>query len=366
MGGLFRNNRLLVIFFIYLGISVLWSDYPFVSFKRWIKDLGNIVIVLVVLSDNNPVAAVRFLLARCCYLILPLSIVLIKYFPNLGRSYDIWVGTAVYTGVTTDKNMLGMTLFGCALSLVWMLLQRDRRRTGLKGRLDCFVLLLMGGMAAWLLHQAHSSTALLCTVIGALIIWLTRFRGVRAHIGVYGTSLVVILVALNLVVNVPEALTGIIGRDLTLTGRTDIWSALLQEGTDPLLGAGYYSFWMGDRVARLSANFFYSLNEAHNTYLETYLNSGWIGVVLLGALLLSAGTWIKQEAMKSDSFGAFRLACFFPMLFYGVTEAFMNRLGIVWFLFILVIIRYPKSIPVETRKRVVSAPKSSVARELTV
>ncbi|MFZ0506445.1 MAG: O-antigen ligase family protein, partial [Chthoniobacterales bacterium] len=187
-----------------------------------------------------------------------------------------------------------------------------------------------------------------------------------AHIGVYGTSLVVILVALNLVVNVPEALTGIIGRDLTLTGRTDIWSALLQEGTDPLLGAGYYSFWMGDRVARLSANFFYSLNEAHNTYLETYLNSGWIGVVLLGALLLSAGTWIKQEAMKSDSFGAFRLACFFPMLFYGVTEAFMNRLGIVWFLFILVIIRYPKSIPVETRKRVVSAPKSSVARELTV
>jgi exopolysaccharide production protein ExoQ len=369
-GSLFRNNRLLVIFFIYLGISVLWSDYPFVSFKRWIKDIGNIIIVLVVLSDDNPVAAVRFLLARCCYLILPLSIVLIKYFPNLGRSYDIWVGTAVYTGVTTDKNMLGMTLFGCALSLVWMLLQRDGRRTGLKGRLDFFVLLLMSGMAVWLLQQAHSSTALLCTVIGALIIWLTRFRGIRAHIGVYGASLVVIVVALNLVVNVPEALAGIMGRDLTFTGRTDIWSALLQEGTDPLIGAGYYSFWMGDRVARLSANFFYSLNEAHNTYLETYLNSGLIGVVLLGALVLSAGAWIKKEAMKSDSFGVFRLACFLPMLFYGVTEAFMNRLGIVWFLFVLVIIRYPKKMRVQTRKSVVSAPKRSVAhevaRELTV
>jgi len=347
-GGLLRSNRWLIIFFIYLGISVLWSEYPFVSFKRWIKDLGNIVIVLVVLSDDNPVAAVRFLLARCCYLILPLSIVFIKYFPSLGRGYDPWSGTAFYTGLTTNKNTLGGTLFVCSLYLVWMLVQPDRRRTGLKGRLDYFVLLLMGGMAAWLLQQAHSSTALSCTVVGALIIWLTRFRHVRTHLGGFGASLAVILVVLNLLVNVPEALAGMVGRDMTLTGRTDIWSAVLKERTDPLFGTGYYSFWMGERVARLSATFFYDLNEAHNTYLETYLNSGLIGVALLLATLLSAGIRIKQEAMKSESFGAFRLGCFLPMLFYGVTEAFMNRLGILWFLFILVIIRYPKRIPAQT------------------
>ena len=154
---LFRRNPWLFIFFIYLGISVLWSDYTFVAFKRWIKDLGNIVMVLVVLSDDNPIKALRFLLARCCYVLLPLSVVLIKYFPGLGRFYDVWVGAAFNTGVSTDKNMLGMTLFGCSLSLVWMLLQPDRRRTGLKGRLDYFVILLMGGMAAWLLQQAHST-----------------------------------------------------------------------------------------------------------------------------------------------------------------------------------------------------------------
>jgi O-antigen ligase len=363
-GGLFRSNRLLIIFFIYLGISVLWSDYSFVSFKRWIKDVGNIVIVLVVLSDNNPVAAVRFLLARYCYLVLPLSIVFIKYFPSLGRSYDPWTGAAFYTGLATDKNMLGGSLFACSLSLVWMLVQPDRRRTGLKGRLDYFVLLLMGGMAAWLLQQAHSSTALLCAVVGALIIWLTRFRRVRAHLGGYFASLAVILVLLNLVVNVPEALAGILGRDMTFSGRTDIWSSLLKEGTDPLFGAGYYSFWMGDRVARLSAGFYYALNEAHNTYLETYLNSGLIGVALLLAVLLSAGIRIKQEAMKSESFGAFRLGCFLPLLLYGYTEAFMNRLGVLWFLFILVIVRYPKKIPAQTGQRGVSFPKRSVPREV--
>jgi O-antigen ligase len=363
-GGLFRSNRCLIIFFIYLGISVLWSDYSFVSFKRWIKDLGNIVIVLVMLSDDNPVAAVRFLLARCCYLVLPLNIVFIKYFPSLGRSYDPWNGEAFYCGLTTNKNLLGASLFACSLSLVWMLVQPDRRRTGLKGRLDYFVLLLMGGMAVWLLQQASCSTALFCTVVGALIIFFTRFRRVRAHLGAYGASLAVILVVLNLFVNVPEALAGMLGRDSTLSGRTDIWSLLLKEGTDPLFGTGYYSFWMGDRVVRLSAKYYYLLNESHNTYLETYFNSGLIGVALLLAVLLSAGIRIKQEAMKSESFGAFRLGCFLPMLFYGYTEAFMNRLNVLWFLFILVIIRYPKKIPAQTGQRGVSFPKRTVPREV--
>jgi O-antigen ligase len=271
---------------------------------------------------------------------------------------------AFYTGLATDKNLLGGGLFACSLSLVWMLVQPDRRRTGLKGRLDYFVLLLMGYMAVWLLQQAHCSTALLCSVVGAIIIWLTRFRRVRAHLGVYGASLAVILVVLNLLVNIPEALAGILGRDMTLSGRTDIWSTLLQAGTDPLFGTGYYSFWTGDRVARMSAHFYYSLNEAHNSYLETYLNSGLIGVVLLGALLLSAGIRIKQEAMKSESFGAFRLGCFLPLLFYGYTEAFMNRLGVLWLLFILVIIRYPKKIPAQTGPSGVSFPKRTIPREV--
>src|SRR5262245_40667705 len=39
--------------FLYFGVSALWSDYPFVSFKRWIKDLGNVVMVLVVLTEKE-------------------------------------------------------------------------------------------------------------------------------------------------------------------------------------------------------------------------------------------------------------------------------------------------------------------------
>src|SRR5262249_21222157 len=36
-GQTFRKNWWLVAFFCYCGISVLWSDFPFVAFKRWFK-----------------------------------------------------------------------------------------------------------------------------------------------------------------------------------------------------------------------------------------------------------------------------------------------------------------------------------------
>jgi exopolysaccharide production protein ExoQ len=358
--ALFRQNQLLLLFFIYLGLSTLWSDYTFVAFKRWIKDVGNIIMVLVVVTDQNPTQAVRFLLARCCYLLLPLNVVFIKYFPDLGRAYDQWSGIAFYTGLTTDKNMLGMSLFGCSLALIWMLVQRDRNRTGLKARIDLGVLLLMGGMAFWLLQQAHSSTALSCTLLGAVIICGTRFATIRKKLGIYAVGSGVLLAFLQMAVNLPEFFAQLVGRDSTFSGRTDIWSVLLREGTDPLFGVGYYSFWIGDRVDRVSAEFFYHLNEAHDTYLETYLNTGLIGVALLFALIVSSAIWTKNEAMKSEPFGAFRLACFFPMLVYGITEAFMNRLGFLWFLFLLVILRYPTKIPAKRDKKV-SPPRSAVS-----
>jgi exopolysaccharide production protein ExoQ len=358
---LFRQNQWLLIFFIYLGLSTLWSDYAFVAFKRWIKDVGNVIMVLVVVTDQNPIQAVRFLLARCCYLLLPLNVVFCKYFGDLARSYDPFSGVAFYTGLTTNKNVLGMSLFACSLALIWMFLQPDRNRTGIKARLDRGVLLLMGGMAFWLLQQAHSSTALSCSLLGAVIILASRFATIRKKLGMYGAGMGILLAVLQLAFNLPELFAQLVGRDPTFSGRTDIWSTLLQQGTDPIFGVGYYSFWLqAERVDRVSAKFFYQLNQAHDTYLETYLNNGLIGVALLFAVIVSSAIWTKNQAMKSESFGAFRLACFLAMLVYGITEAFMNRLGFLWFLFLLVIIRYPKKVPGQTAQRGVAASKRSV------
>ena len=52
---------------------------------------------LIILSEAKPSAAVSSVLRRCAFVLLPLSIVFIKYFPWLGRGYSDWTGQASLT-----------------------------------------------------------------------------------------------------------------------------------------------------------------------------------------------------------------------------------------------------------------------------
>ena len=47
-----KANRWMFFFLVYCGMSIAWSDYPEVSFKRYIKDIGNLLMVLIVLSES--------------------------------------------------------------------------------------------------------------------------------------------------------------------------------------------------------------------------------------------------------------------------------------------------------------------------
>src|SRR5215472_17261286 len=74
----FRENRWLMIYFVYLAASVFWAEDPFVAFKRWFKDFGNIIMALILLTEEEPMEAIKALLARCAYLLIPLSVLVVK------------------------------------------------------------------------------------------------------------------------------------------------------------------------------------------------------------------------------------------------------------------------------------------------
>src|SRR5580704_1144595 len=125
--NLLRVNAPLVLFLLYCAASVFWSDYPDVAAKRWIKSLGDYVMIMIILTDADRIVAIKRVLVRVSFLLLPVSILLIKYYPALGRTYDTqWDGTVFYTGVATNKNMLGMTCLIFGLGLVWLFLQEFR------------------------------------------------------------------------------------------------------------------------------------------------------------------------------------------------------------------------------------------------
>lgn len=336
-----RRNKWLFLYFLYLGMSVLWADDPFVSFKRWVKDFGNVVMVMVVLSEENSVEATRVLLARSAYLVIPLSVLVTKYYPAVSRAYDIWNNQPSFRGLTMGKNMLGMSLFVSGLSLFWLWLGtwEGETRTNKMALAECSILSVA---TVWLLSIAHSATAVTCTTLGGCILLALRVPSLRRQVrwlGTYSVGLVIVVLFLQasgLSTMFMTQFTQTVGRDPTMHGRDTIWqSALAEEDVNPLIGAGFYSFWTPERDRRLSKGYYYLLGEVHNGYIETYLTEGLIGLILLMIAIAVAVTRMKREVLLGSSFGAMRLTFTVPILFYNISESIFDRLGVVWFVMIL-------------------------------
>src|SRR3989442_1789282 len=117
------NNGWLIAFLLYCLISIAWSDFPFVAFKRWIKILGHPIMALIVLTEPDPEEALTRLMKRCAYVVVPVSILFIRYYPQLGRAFEPWSGMASSTGITTNKNMLGADCMILGFFFFWHLLQ---------------------------------------------------------------------------------------------------------------------------------------------------------------------------------------------------------------------------------------------------
>jgi len=352
------SNTPLVLFFLYCAISIVWADYPFVAFKRWTKALGNITMVLVVLTDPDPIAAIRRLFARVSFLLVPLSVLLIKYYPELGRSYDRWVGTAFYNGAAVGKNSLGAVCLICGLSSLWLVFEALRNPTCRKRQLMAHGSIL--AMTMWLFLKANSATSLSCFLVGAsLLSFLALFK---KHSAIVHFAVAVMVAAGLSAVIMPAASTYILetlGRDATLTGRTELWAEVLNLQPNPLLGSGFESFWLGERAEYLWSKYWWHPNQAHNGYIEMYLNLGWIGIGLL-ALLLASGYRNAFAAMKRhNETGTIMLAIMLAAAVYNFTEAAVKVVHPVWVYLLLAVSAVPAV--ADMTSPVASREKGSVA-----
>jgi O-antigen ligase len=79
-------------------------------------------------------------------------------------------------------------------------------------------------------------------------------------------------------------------------------------------------------------------NEAHNGYIEVYLNLGWIGVGLI-ALLLGQGYRRTVGAFRRDrALGALLVAYVVTAVPFNITEAGFRMLSLSWFFLLLSIV----------------------------
>ena len=344
-----RRNGWFVAFMAYCLVSVIWSDYPFVSFKRWFKALGDPLIVLVLLSERHPAAAIMTVMRRCAFVLLPLSILFIKYFPELGRAYSFWTGAAYYTGVTTNKNMLGYLLFVYGLMFICTLAERRHFEGRLRRGAEVIVSLMFLAIIAWLFKMADSKTPFVALIVAGSVAVAARSAFIRAHIGVM--TVVLLLAAWTLLGSeVGNYVIAALGRDPSLTGRTDLWEAVLPMTPNPILGAGFESFWLGPRLAVLWEQFAFKPNQAHNGYIDIYLNLGLVGLALFVTFLFAAFLAVRTALVENDAAPAgasperrivvrWGIGYVIAMLVYNITEATFKPLNFLFILFLLVTLR---------------------------
>ncbi len=340
----FTRNGWIIAYFIYIGFSVLWSAGTFGSLRLWVKDIGNFVMVLALLGEFSNGQGAKASLVRAGYFLIPLSTLLVKYFPDLGRSYDVWTWRPLITGASESKNALGAAIILCSLGVFWGAFEAKKEGRSSKARLAAR--LLYAVMTIWLLNASSCATALACTVLGLTLALILRKQAIRAWLQHLGLSTIIlvplVLLFMHLIFGLGEVIVAQLGRDMTFTGRVPIWEAALNIPINPVTGCGYFSFWneYGQTISS-RLRFYFPLKEAHNGYLETYLNVGFLGLFLLSGAVISSVAKILKRMTTDGWHAVFRLVFVVVGLVYNVTESAFAGLNAIWFLMLLGMIEYP-------------------------
>jgi exopolysaccharide production protein ExoQ len=323
---LVAGNKWLLLYFAYCLISIIWSDAPFVLFKRWVKDLGNPIIAIVLLTERRPYDAVVTTLRRLSLVFIPLSVLFIRYYPELGRGYTA-SGATLYTGVGQQKNSLGLICLTTGICYAWMFLWQRRPIVRMH------IVLVVA--TCWLLYMSNSQTSVTCLVVCIAILVFAKAPAVARRptrvmsLSVAGAVLYLITDSLF---PLKAYILELLGRDASLTNRTDVWAVLLKFEANPLVGSGFMTFWSGERMASIWKEIQAPINQAHNGYLEQYLNLGYVGVGFIIGVLFFGLLDVRRRFSDDLPGSLLRFSFIIAAILYNYTEASFYGINNMWVL----------------------------------
>jgi exopolysaccharide production protein ExoQ len=233
-----------------------------------------------------------------------------------------------WVGVFASKNTLGKWM---SLEFLAALLISSERK--LIGPITILLTLV-------LVYKSESKTSLLACMILLMCYGITRLR-------TWGTTAAapVILLPMALVVLLglwisdnPEWVLKTIGRDATLTGRTELWTfVLLAIKRHPWAGYGFNTFWMDDYgpVMLVYQNVHWTPPTAHNGLLELGLDLGIIGIVIfLIGFIVTAWKAFRTARDVQSVYSAWPLLYIIFLMLVNITETSLVQINMLaWVLY---------------------------------
>jgi O-antigen ligase len=362
--AILKQNKWMIAFFLYMGLSIIWSNFPAISLRRYIRIVGSLEMVFIVLTEVYYVEAVRVLLRRLYLLHIFFSAVAIKYVRNIGVMYS-WDGLSEeWIGLCTDKNSLGQVSMCSGIYWLWQILQDWPKRKLKGGWRSVAVDGVFFAITLWLLggsKTVHSSTAIIGFVVCVLVILalqLIKKRAANAKRILVGATVATLSIgtigylAFQMFDIAPvQTVVQASGRDMTFTDRNLIWTDVLNNAKrSPVLGVGIGAYWVGPIGYQIYPMPTWSQKtpgwrpeEGHNGYIDVYAQLGLAGVALFAVVILSVLAGALDDLQHDFQFGSLRLALFIGILFNNLSESsFVLGTHDLWFLFLLVGINVPR------------------------
>ena len=250
--------------------------------------------------------------------------------PSIGRMTFEHPGA--WSGLWTHKNTLGgIMALGAGVCAAAAIITPERRQLWTGAALAALALVLL----------STSMTALIATLLGLGMIafgLILRSGPVQA-IAVCAAAAVTFVAGAGVLWLAPDVAIATLGRDLTLTGRTDIWDASARfVQAQPWLGYGYYAFWLPDAGPAFWVReaVQWQVASAHSSWLELALGLGRVGVALF-ALQLAATLSRGGRALARADAGLWAPAVLAVFALYTLSESHaLQANNIFWIIYVAV------------------------------
>ncbi|MFN6468565.1 MAG: O-antigen ligase family protein [Nostoc sp. SerVER01] len=277
------KNRLLWVLIGVCAVSSFWSLDSDTTIRRVFGLIGTTLFGVYLASRYTLKEQLK--LCACMLGISAIACFLIVFLiPQYGIGGD--EQASAWRGIYAQKNILGRR-FVVSGAIFFFLAMTTRQNRWVSW---------LGYIASAILVLFSSST----TSLGNLVIVTAAFPIYHRILRFRYIALIPTLTFLGTIsiafyawfVTYADQILGSVGKDTTLTGRSEIWPAVLEMIVKkPLLGYGYGAFWYGSDTSAatyVQESIGWPAPSAHNGFLDLWLALGLLGVLVFLAGFLSS------------------------------------------------------------------------------
>lgn len=323
------------LFFGLCMLSISWSIYPGLTFKGIVQTLLQISAFGLYFTSRFSPKDQLYIIAAAMSITIVSNLFYVFAMPSVGLHVgDKFAGA--WKGFYANKNEFSGSMLW-ALAVFYLLsFKNNNRLVAMLSRVGlalCPVLIIL----------STSKTALVLFVFWyfALTVWQKyRWQGGKTIL-TFDLAILSSFVFISGIIGNWVALVSGLGKDPTMSGRTDIWVAAVDQiNQRPFFGYGFSAFWTETNPAAQNIGDalypgFYTYHS-HNGFIDILLDSGFLGLILFLAGFIS--TWalaLKYAYRARSSQDSWPLAVMLLVTSYNITESSFMTDNINWLFYVL-------------------------------